>query len=465
MQIRTRLTLQFILMVALISLLSLYAIYYFTKAYIENQFYNELSHQAEMSAEMILMMKAMPPDTSTQATKKGPHSGFGQENIVIYNQNDSLIFINDKFSIYEFSKRTLSNLLTDIRRNDEIKFKYGIWDAIGKKFWYKDDQYTMIAFGANFLGNKELKRLQQLLISIFIFNVLLVTFAGWFFSGRAMKPISVVMNKVDDIKTNDLSQRLATDEQGDEISRLILTFNRLLDRVESAFNLQKGFISNVSHELKNPLTVMLSQLEVTLMKERNPEIYKSTLESLVEDVKELNDIVDNLMQLSHMSNPRNEVSLQKIRVDELIDSAKYHITRLNPEYKVQFEIISLPDNENHLYVDASETLLRTALVKIIENGCKYSVDHLCRIYLKYDGKQCVLEISDNGPGITNEDLPLIFEPFYRSKSVRPVKGHGIGLSLARSILNAYHVKMNVSSVPGTGTVFTLYFPTSKPELV
>jgi signal transduction histidine kinase len=269
------------------------------------------------------------------------------------------------------------------------------------------------------------------------------------------------MNQVDALLPTDISKRLQPMNQYDELSRLVITFNKLLDRLQKVFRVQKMFMSNISHELKNPLNVITSQVEVILQKDRSNEEYKETLVSVLHDVKELNEIGEKLMQMAQINADDAIIRFDPIRIDEAIWAAKDGLKKTHPEYKINFEIVNLPELEEKVYIHGNEKLLKTALVNLMDNGCKFSPDKDVSVQLSFLPKETpVIQISDKGPGIPEEEINLVFNAFYRSAATSMVKGSGIGLSLVDSILKLHHVDLKVSSKAGEGTTFTLTFPSA-----
>jgi signal transduction histidine kinase len=298
-----------------------------------------------------------------------------------------------------------------------------------------------------------LNNLRNILIFDFFLIIAIVALGGWFFSRQALAPVERIMQQMDDIRPTDLSQRL-TILRKDELSHLIEAINSLLQRIEMAFDSQKRFISNVSHELKNPLTVMSAQLEVALQKERSETEYQKTITSVLEDTKELSEISDKLLQLAKLNSEHGAIAFERVRLDEIIWQTKTTVLKNHTDYKITFEVLQLPDDENELYVQANEALLRTALLNLIENGCKFSPDKRVKITLNYD-KALLVEIQDQGVGISEADKKRIFEPFYRSEQTKNTRGSGIGLSLVDSILRLHHIQLEVVSQQGKGTTFRL----------
>ncbi|MBK9109940.1 MAG: HAMP domain-containing histidine kinase [Saprospiraceae bacterium] len=143
------------------------------------------------------------------------------------------------------------------------------------------------------------------------------------------------------------------------------------------------FISHLSHELKNPISVIASQVEVTLQKREKKADYVQTLKSILDDTKGLNDVTNNLMQLSRITLENNDVEFKFLRIDEMIWQAKEELLKNHPEYKIVVEIENLPEDENELLIVGNESLLKTAFKNLMDNGCKYSPDKLVELRMKY----------------------------------------------------------------------------------
>ena len=266
------------------------------------------------------------------------------------------------------------------------------------------------------------------------------------------------MNQVDHISAANLSQRL-TEKKGkkDEISRLIHTFNELLDRLEKAFQIQRAFISHASHELINPLTSISSQIEVSLLNTRSEKEYQSILHSILEDIQRLNSISHQLIKLSKFSNIQNKVGFKMIRFDEFIWQIRKEYLEKHPQSIIQLRIEQLPDEIERLEIYGNETLLQTCINNLIENGLKYSYDNKVELSLDFSDNQIIFEIINNGEGINDKDLIHIFTPFYRSKQTKEIEGFGIGLSIVKTILDLHKVEIEVHSILKETTTFKLKF--------
>lgn len=452
MQIRTKLTLQFIVLVAGILLLSLFIIYVKFRQMTEDEFYNGLRSKALMTAEMILHDEENVKPLDENNREQAATLPF-RENVMIYNTDFQKVFAFDR-SAPPLPSKTLSGL----KSGNETRFQHGKLLAIGLRHKSKSGkEYILVA--ESVFDSKELNNLRNILIVSFFICIGIVAAGGWFYAGQAMSPVARIVNQVDNILPSDLSARLDAPNNHDEISRLVQTFNRLLHRIQFAFRMQKSFISNVSHELKNPLSVIIAQLEVALDKDRRQDEYQQTLGSVLEDTRELNDITDKLLQLARVHSEGANISFEQVRLDEIMLQTRAALLRLHPDYHIAFDIEGIPEDEEQLCVLGNESLLRSAFQNLMDNGCKYSPDKKVAVRIWFDpGGKHKVEITDRGPGIPAKDLQLIFQPFYRSSQSIHVRGSGIGLSLVDSIMRLHRVALDVTSGQGKGTTFKLSFP-------
>lgn len=455
MQIRTRLTLQFIVLVAGILLLSLCFIYWKFRQMTEEEFYNSLRSKALMTAEMILHEeeKLVPLVATSDSILRSTVLPF-RENIIIYNAA-----LQKVFAFNRAAEPLRSDLLSNLRYDDERHFQHGDFYALGLRHRSHSGKEYFIVAESKF-NSEELGSLRNILILTFFFGIGIVAVGGWLHTGQALAPVARIVGQVDGIRPSDLSARLDASGSHDEISRLVITFNRLLDRIQFAFKMQKSFISNVSHELKNPLSVIISQLEIALdRKQRSPEEYRETLGSVLEDTRDLSDIAEKMLQLARLHSEGNDIVFERVRLDETMLQTRATLLRLHPDYHIAFDIEGMPECEDDLCIHANEALLRSAFLNLMDNGCKFSPDKKVAVKIFFDPKgQHRVEIADRGPGIPQKDLQLIFQPFYRSSQNIHIRGSGIGLSLVESILKIHHVALDVVSSQGKGTTFRLNFP-------
>jgi signal transduction histidine kinase len=452
MQIRTRLTIQFIATVAGILLLALGFIYLRYAKSMEDEFYRGLRSKAIMTAEMVLRQEDL---IRPEAHNNG--------------QSNELLPVNEALSIFDMERRRVFALnpppeplpaptFADIQMKGECRIRYAQLPALGLRHTSRSGiDYVVVA--ASVYETEELLKLRRILTASFFVVLGMVALGGWFFAGQALAPMEEVMNAVDKVLPADLSARLKEPGNRDEIARLVQTFNRMLDRIHLAFQMQRRFVSNVSHELKNPLSVIIAQLEVALDQAHGVKEYRDTARSVLEDSRNMALITERLLQMARVYSDNANVTLSPLRLDEVIDQTKIILQRSKPAYRVDFKITGILEYEKHIIIDGNEALLRLALINLMENACKFSPDRRAEVTLT-PGSAPVLEVRDCGPGIPPEDLPMIFQPFYRGAQQTKTAGSGIGLSLAESILNLHNAKIEIESEPGKGTNIKILFSES-----
>jgi signal transduction histidine kinase len=454
MRIRTRLTLQFVGIVAVIMMISHIGIYFFSAEYRENQFYDRLRDKANTTAELLIKVDAVSAELLKIIDKNKKDLLF-QENVTVYNYLNEVLYTNNDDLDFGSSEEFLNS----IRLNGEQRVSEGDVELIGVQYVDNYNRFVVTASAIDKFGRLKLLHLRNILLISFLSILAIVAVTGWVYAGRALKPISNIVNKVNTISATNLGTRLDEGNKIDEIAQLSATFNEMLNRIETTFQMQKTFVANASHELKNPLTVITSQVEVILLRERTPEEYKQTLASVLEDVRRLNQVSLRLLDLARLNSDEATIDFKPVRIDELIWKCKDDLTEKHPEYKIVFTP-ELPEEERQLVVMANEYLLSTAIINLMDNACKFSENKEVNVHLQTMGSRTIIQIKDQGRGISEADLPNIFEPFYRSTNVVSIPGHGIGLSLVDKIIKFHKAQISVSSQPGKGTTFTITIPSA-----
>ena len=459
MQIRTRLTMLYLLNAAGILAGVLLAAYWIYQTRTEEAFYDGLRSKMEMTVQTALRnpagLRTLPPAWLPPEDDTLPY----RDNISLFNDAYERVF-----AVHPDMAPVSAKVLQDIYTESEVRFRHYNLRGLGHLATPLGNRsYAVVVEG--YCDPTGLNDLAKALIISFLVGLALMAVSGWYFAGQALAPVSRIMREVQSLEATDLHRRVATGPQRDELSRLAETFNGLLDRVEQAFRMQRLFLSNVSHELKNPLTAIRTQLDVALQREREPVAYRRTLQSVLEDVNAMSEVEENLMQLARIYNDPTSIPLAPVRLDELLWQTKESLQKRHADYKVALTYGTMPDAEDDLWVQANEPLLRTALLNLLDNGCKYSPDHQVQVSARFRvGGAHEVEVSNSGSGIPADELPLLFEPFFRSRRHLAVRGTGIGLSLVKSVLSLHDIALTVHSPPEGGAVFRLVFPNgTKPQ--
>jgi signal transduction histidine kinase len=311
-------------------------------------------------------------------------------------------------------------------------------------------------------GREAIDNLRTTLSLTFGVSLFAISLLGWYLSGKVLKPIANIVNEVSRISEANLDLRLHEGDEKDELSQLAETFNRMLARLQSAFSSQRSFIANASHELRTPITIMTSEIEVTLLNDRDTTYYRESLHSVLKTLKRMNDLSTRLLMLAHSSAEVTNRTFMPVRIDDVLWEAKQRLASLNPEFVVDVSF-AVNINDEALLVNCDEQLMGIALVNLMDNGCKYSPDHRVIVQLTTSHKDKItISFINAGKHIGEDETEMLFQPFFRRSSDKSKKGFGIGLSLIGSIINLHNGQIKVLSEDGMIN-FVVTLPNSRPQ--
>ncbi len=287
----------------------------------------------------------------------------------------------------------------------------------------------------------------------------LASVVGWLLAGPALAPLHSVSQAAQNIRGSNLAIEIPLRGAGDELDHLIDSFNRMTSRLAQSFEQVRRFSTDVSHELRTPLTAIRGQLEVALFTANTPEQYRDAMVNALEDVEQLSSIVRALLLLSQAES--GQVALQRSNLD---------LAELINDVGEQFQI---PAEEKHLkltvsagtglYLNADRVQMERLLSNLISNAVKYTPEGGSIKVECMPSDQpgwVVIEVKDTGVGISAENLPHIFDRFYRvrNEQTNKIQGLGLGLSFVAWIVDAHGGKIDISSTPGVGTQFRVHLP-------
>jgi len=293
--------------------------------------------------------------------------------------------------------------------------------------------------------------------------LLLGLLLGWFMAGRALTPVLAVAQAAQRISGSNLSLRIPTRKADDELDYLILTFNRMIDRLEASFQQMKQFSADVSHELRTPLTAIRGQLEVALFTAKTTDQYRDAMVNALQDVDRLTQIVRALLLLSQAES--GQLTLQRTPLD---------LAEIVRDLVEQFQIPAEAEGVRlvaqipaHCPVQMDRVQIERMLTNLLSNAVKFTPGGDVRVELRALGASVEIIVEDTGCGIPQEYLPHIFDRFYRvpgsGTAPGPAQGLGLGLSFVAWIVKAHHGTIDVASRPGKGTRFTIDLPAGRAE--
>lgn len=341
------------------------------------------------------------------------------------------------------------------KKVDKITFR-----AISRRLYYRDHPigWMQAALPIQQIED-ELHELLQVMLAANIIAVALIGLGGFFLTKKSLRPLRTIISTAQDISERNLEERIPVLQPNDEIGQLTATLNSLLGRLSDAFSAQRNFISDIAHELKTPLAIMRSHWESELNNPDFPENAKTRVITDVESISRMNRLLDDLSQLNKTES-RQAYHFEYLKVGDILKAVREEIYPL-AELKEQELQLSI-NCDRQIFGDRVK--LHRLFFNLIENAIKYTPDEG---HVKVD-IQCAeasvdVTIRDTGPGVPAEDLPHIFERFYRVQKDRSRKtgGSGLGLAICKMIADGHQAKINAYPGENKGMVFHVSFPKSR----
>ena len=301
-----------------------------------------------------------------------------------------------------------------------------------------------------------LERLRSWLLWLIPLTAILASLIGWFLASVALRPVGKMIREARKMSESQLHQRIEVPKTGDELQKLGITFNEMLDRFERGFKRLRQFSAAASHELRTPLTVMKGEIELALRKPRTDEEYERVLRNQLHVVNDMARVVEQLLAVAHAEDGELAVQWEVLELEALIRSVAQSFDPIVRDKNISLQVSA----ERSVRVQGERRLLERLIANLLENAIKHTPPG-GRVTLEAvrRGGQSLLIVKDTGTGILAKELPKIFDKFFSPQhSAEGIPSTGIGLGLCRWIAEVHKGKIEVSSLPGHGAEFTVSFP-------
>ena len=422
------------------------SIYYFANVYSDKEFYEHLSRRAKIEADFFLKAEELDSLTFNEIQK---------EHLLHLTSETAFVVPKSDINTLPDSVKTFASSITN---NEALTQKIDNVAFYGMIHSHHNKDYIVIISAVDEHGIKLIQSLKSILIIAFITCSVVIFIVGIFQAKQVLIPISGIVKRANEIRASNLHLRLDTGENNDELAELSSTFNNMLDRLETSFEIQSNFVSNASHELKNPLTAILGEVEVALRKQRTVDEYIASLNTIEKESNRLEILVKCLLELAQADHDNKGLIIESIRIDELMLIVKSDIDKIKPENQISFDFSELPETAEYLIIQGSQSLLRMVLNNIVENACKFSMNKPVTIKVSANETWVEIEVDDKGIGIPPQELKNIFEHFYRASNARAFNGFGIGLPLAQKVIKIHGGSLIINSKEGEGTNVKISLP-------
>ncbi len=286
--------------------------------------------------------------------------------------------------------------------------------------------------------------------------ILLAAVGGSILANRALYPVFTMTGAAENIGESNLSHRIDIHGE-DELGRLASTLNRMIDRLETAFNRQRQFAADASHELRTPLSVIQAESSLALGKERTADEYRKSLEVVSQEVDYMTTMLGNLLSMARSEAGKDPYNFEQVNLKDLMKDLSPNVQLLAGEKGLKFKFGTLED----AVVEGDRVRLKQLFLNILDNAVRYTATGgSVSASLTTRDNQAVISISDTGIGIPSEQLELIFERFYRVDKARSRAqgGAGLGLAIAKYIVDNHGGRIEVESKVGHGSTFTIFLP-------
>lgn len=451
MRIRTKLAMQFTLLVGLLLGVGLGTTYYLARLNALQHFRQRLQDRAYTAAALFLEADEQS-NARTEQVRRRFLRGLPQEVVGIYDAagHPAFLTVPNAFP---------SALIARVRRNHWVSVRRGAQQTVG--VYYQDNQgdFSILVSATDYHLLRRLTYLRLVMLGVLTGSVLLSFGLGYWFARNALAPVSDLMHYAQKIGASDLHLRIPVGESRDELAELASTFNHMIARLEAAFEQQKNFVANASHELRTPLTAMIGEMQIVLSRPRPPEAYCAALESVSEEADKLKEIINRLLQLAQLDASEKVFSPGgTVRLDEVLYEACEEVMVARPQAQVTTVVQQLPENAEELIIAGDHQLFRQALINLIDNACKFSDNQEVTSTLNCCNGYVEISVTDHGIGIAPQDLEHVRQTFFRASNALPFQGYGVGLALANKIIGLHSAKLVIDSVLEQGTTMRVLVP-------
>jgi len=427
-------------------------IYYLLQNYSFEDFYKRLKTRATLAAQRSFEAESIDAESLRILREK---------HLERLDQEKEYVFSVDATSSLEQIARREglpAHFIQGILKEGYRQLNIGETYYAGIRHQDASGNHVAVVSARNYYASHHLRFIRNLIAISLVSFIAIISFLSFYFSNRIFTPIRNITNKVKLISSENIHLRIEERQNDHELGQLISTFNDLLNRLETAFAVQNNFISNASHEFSTPLTAIMGEAEVMLMKDRSIPEYKQTLSNILQQSERLNDITKTLLYLAETGYTSRVIEQTILRTDELVWEATDIVKKLIPRSSIHVDMSLLPENHMKLKTRGSKPLLLIAITNILNNASKYSDNGNVSISIASSDMHVLVIVRDNGIGIPASEMQFIYDPFFRASNTKRYEGYGIGLPLCKNILTIHKGNILVTSRLNQGTTVEIKLP-------
>lgn len=454
MSIRRKILLYFSATIISLLGITLFFIYTLFYEYREEEFQQKQKPKITSTIKFLTEIKRAD-ETIIQAMDRISINEFYDEKLLIFDHSKTLIYSSiDDLKILDEDANNILKVLSIV--NPWLETKDDLYDVIGVYVKYNNNTYYGINKAFDESGYSKLDFLRYVLIITFLGISLAVVLIAYYLSKIIAEPIGDITEKITNYNFDTLYIPIEVKRSENEIVVLAEQFNKLMKRMKEAVSFQKHAIKHISHELKTPIAVLVSNFE-RMENETNMAVLKSQITRQKTDTKNLSEIINLLLELSK-TDAGQSIPKKPIRVDELIFDIMDELSQLYPDFEFSLDYSGPTDNESLLTVQGSVRLLKAAFMNLMLNSIHYSADKEGRIQIITNENQLQLKFLNEGPVITVEEQKYLFQHFFRGQNSKGKSGFGLGLVFIYKIISQHDGYISYHTDNKSMNTFKVSFP-------
>lgn len=378
-----------------------------------------------------------------------------EEKILLFDKDKKLIYS----SIDDLKITFADNLLKDLNKeNNWIESKNGDYDIVAVHLNFQNDEFYGISMAYDNFGYAKLEYLRYVLILIFFAITITIVVVIFYISRQISRPINVMAAQIEKLKFDSGSQHIDIPNTRDEIHVLALKFNELMKRLNESFAFQKYAVNHISHELKTPIAVLVSNFE-KIESETDQQKVKEFLKQQKEDTKNLADIINALLEIAKAESGLN-INTEAVRIDDLIFDSIEKLQSLQPDFRFQVNLSDKIENEEHLTLQGNRRLLSAVFFNLLVNAMQYSSSKKAQIDIVANVFEVKIDISNSGKIVSEQEQQFMFQHFFRGENSRGTRGFGLGLVLINKIIVLHKGSIHYRTQNDSINIFSISFPLS-----
>lgn len=394
---------------------------------------------------------------------------FEEEAPVFFNENSDNILLNEKILIFNEQKELIYSTIKDrnvtwdsamLKELDKKKIIYTektvpeIYAALRN---INGENYYILTSAFDTNGKSKLGYLKYLLITAYAMSTLLIGFFSYYFVEKFLRPLEDLNQEISEVTAHKLTTQIPVQQSNDEVSVLAKSFNTMIARLNDVFQSQKDFTASASHEIRTPITRMAFQLENLIKFEEHSPKTLSSLQQIQRDIYQLSDLTNSLLLLTKFDKENIQSIYEEVRIDEAIFEAFEAVEKSYPDLKLDFLITEETSENAFLTIKGIPSLLIIVFINLFKNAAIYSDITEVKVLITETNDNLSVEVISHGDTISEEEQARLFEAFTRGNNAQNISGSGLGLRIAKRILEYHDAQIIYSSPADYMNKFTVIF--------